>query len=44
MGIGLLGMQERLESLGGRLSVTLEPGEGARLAARVPLREENLDA
>ena len=44
MGIGLVGMQERLESLGGRLSVTSAAGEGARLVACVPLQEENLDA
>ena len=37
-GIGLLGMQERLESLGGRLEIETSPGEGARLTAVVPRR------
>ena len=36
MGIGLLGMQERLESLGGRLEVESRPGQGTRLAAHLP--------
>ncbi|MBN1886649.1 MAG: GAF domain-containing protein [Thermoflexales bacterium] len=35
-GIGLLGMQERLELLGGRLEVESEPGQGTRLVAHVP--------
>jgi PAS domain S-box-containing protein len=38
-GIGLLGMQERLELLGGRLEVTSRPGRGTRLVARIPWRE-----
>jgi len=37
MGIGLLGMQERLESLGGGLEIDSQPGLGARLVAHVPL-------
>jgi signal transduction histidine kinase len=36
MGIGLLGMQERLESLGGRLEVESRLGQGTRLAAHLP--------
>jgi len=36
MGIGLLGMQERLESLGGQLEIETEPGEGTRLVAHLP--------
>jgi signal transduction histidine kinase len=36
MGIGLLGMQERLESLGGRLEVESRPGQGTRLVAYLP--------
>jgi signal transduction histidine kinase len=36
MGIGLLGMQERLESIGGRLEIASQPGRGARLVACVP--------
>jgi signal transduction histidine kinase len=35
-GIGLLGMQERLELLGGRLEIESEPGQGTRLVAHVP--------
>jgi PAS domain S-box-containing protein len=38
-GIGLLGMQERLELLGGWLEVTSWPGRGTRLVARIPWRE-----
>jgi PAS domain S-box-containing protein len=35
-GIGLLGMQERLNLLGGQLKVDVHPGRGYRLTARVP--------
>ena len=35
-GIGLLGMQERFELLGGQLEVASTPGEGARLVAKAP--------
>ena len=35
-GNGLLGMRERLISLGGDLSLTSSPGEGFRLRARLP--------
>jgi signal transduction histidine kinase len=38
-GIGLLGMQERLESLGGRLEIDSQPGRGTRLVAHVPLEK-----
>jgi signal transduction histidine kinase len=38
-GFGLLGMQERVERLGGRLEVISEPGEGFTLRAWIPLRE-----
>jgi len=38
-GIGLLGMQERLELLDGRLEITSRPGQGTRLVARVPCME-----
>jgi PAS domain S-box-containing protein len=37
-GMGLLGMQERVESLGGRLEVVSEPGQGTRLTACIPLK------
>lgn len=35
--LGLVGMRERLESLGGRLHVTTAPGYGFRLVASVPI-------
>lgn len=36
-GLGLLGMRERIESIGGKLTISSTPGAGARLVARVPL-------
>jgi len=36
-GLGLIGMQERVESLGGHLTVVSEPGKGATVAAFLPL-------
>ena len=39
MGIGLLGMRERLEALGGRLEITARPNQGARLVAHIPVQE-----
>ena len=39
-GIGLIDMQERLESLNGRMNVYSRPGAGARLVATVPLEEK----
>ena len=38
-GIGLLGMEERFELLGGRLKVESRPGQGTRLVAQVPRKE-----
>ena len=35
-GLGLIGMQERVESLGGTLSISSEPGKGTRVEARLP--------
>lgn len=35
-GIGLIDMQERLESLGGRLDIRTRPGAGVRLTASIP--------
>ena len=37
-GIGLLGMQERLQSLGGQLLIESQPGHGTRLMACLPLQ------
>lgn len=36
-GTGLVGMRERIEGLGGQLDVTSTPGQGTRLALRVPV-------
>lgn len=38
-GFGLLGMQERVHGLGGRLSWRTSPGAGFDLAAEIPLKE-----
>jgi signal transduction histidine kinase len=36
-GLGLVGMKERVELLGGRLAVETRPGAGTTLVAEVPL-------
>lgn len=36
-GLGLLGMRERIESIGGELTINSAPGAGCHLVARVPL-------
>lgn len=36
-GLGLIGMQERVESLGGRLTVDSEPGRGTTIEIALPL-------
>ena len=41
-GIGFLGMQERLDGLGGRLRVESAPGSGTRVRVTVPLGTEAL--
>ena len=38
-GIGLLGMHERLELLGGQLEIESWPGQGTCLTARIPLQK-----
>jgi signal transduction histidine kinase len=35
-GLGLIGMQERVESLGGTLAIQSEPGKGTRIEAHLP--------
>jgi two-component system sensor histidine kinase UhpB len=35
--IGLLGMRERVEALGGQLEITSRPGEGVRVGAKIPI-------
>ncbi len=43
-GLGLLGIQERVRELGGRLSILSQPGRGTLLSAEVPLdRKEEGD-
>jgi PAS domain S-box-containing protein len=36
-GLGLRGMQERADSLGGKLTITSAPGQGTRVGATVPI-------
>ncbi|MEW5921490.1 MAG: sensor histidine kinase [Bacillota bacterium] len=42
--IGLIGMQERVELLGGTLTINSRPGRGTLLNIRVPLPEEEKEA
>jgi signal transduction histidine kinase len=37
-GVGLLGMQERLSFVGGRLEIESRPGAGTTIVAEVPIR------
>ncbi len=37
--LGLVGMRERVESLGGIFQVQSEPGRGTRVIARLPLEK-----
>lgn len=39
-GLGLLGIQERVRELGGRVSIISQPGRGTLLSAEVPLGKE----
>jgi signal transduction histidine kinase len=39
-GFGLVGMRERVESLGGRLTIESAPGAGTRLHVRLPVRRQ----
>ncbi|MEJ2708578.1 MAG: PAS domain S-box protein [Anaerolineales bacterium] len=38
-GIGLIGIRERLELIGGQLEIVTQPGSGTQLIARIPWRE-----
>jgi len=42
-GIGLLGMRERIELLGGQLEVNSWPGQDTRLTARIPLQKAHIE-
>jgi PAS domain S-box-containing protein len=39
-GVGLSAMRERIEGLGGEIELSSRPGEGTRVAVRVPLRDD----
>ncbi len=41
-GLGILGMQERIELLGGELEILTVPGNGTQIHILVPLRERSL--
>ena len=40
-GLGLLGMQERIELLGGDLEIDSAPGNGTQIHIRVPIQERS---
>ena len=40
-GLGLIGMRERSEMLGGTFSITSEPGHGTRIRVRIPISHAN---
>ena len=37
--LGLLGMRERLEMVGGKLNVASVPGQGTTISAQIPFRK-----
>jgi signal transduction histidine kinase len=39
LGLGLLGMQERVDAVGGKLHIDSEPGEGTRVNVQLPSKE-----
>ncbi|MBI2987430.1 MAG: sensor histidine kinase [Deltaproteobacteria bacterium] len=41
-GFGLISMEERINKLGGELSIETSPGKGTRISFRAPLRGENV--
>ncbi len=41
-GMGLLGMQERAEMLGGRLEISSQPGQGTRIKVWLPTNNEGI--
>ncbi|HLO04888.1 MAG TPA: GAF domain-containing sensor histidine kinase [Symbiobacteriaceae bacterium] len=40
---GMIGMKERVEAIGGRLTVTTAPGEGTTIQARIPMEGGETD-
>lgn len=42
-GFGMIGMEERARSLGGKLVVESDPAEGTRIEAYIPLNMENIN-
>ena len=42
-GFGLLGMRERIYSLGGTLTINTQPGQGMRITANIPLKGKTID-
>ena len=42
-GLGLLGMKERVQALGGTISIARRPGGGTRVAASLPLPKDEED-
>ena len=40
-GLGLIGIQERIELLGGELDINSAPGSGTHIHIRVPLQERS---
>ena len=44
LGSGLTGMRERVQAMGGRLTLASQPGQGTRVAARIPLAPEQPSA
>ena len=43
-GLGLIGLRERVEALGGRFEITGAPGSGTRVSAAIPLAAEQTGA
>jgi signal transduction histidine kinase len=42
-GVGLRGIQERVQKSGGRLKIDSSPGKGTRLAVKIPIGERDLN-
>jgi len=39
-GVGLVGMRERVEELGGEIEISSRPGEGTEVTVKIPLRRD----